>query len=339
MPNHIFLSYAREDQSYTRKLADHLRQRGFDVWMDDRIDFGDRWWQTIVAALQGSAAFVVVMAPESERSDWVHREVLLALKERKPIFPLLLRGDGFSILVDRQYADVTGGRMPPDDFCDRVRDVLPAQEISRPAPPQPAAQEKKPATLVRHYSFEPEMILIPAGDFLMGSDPTKDKRAYNDEQPQHTLYLPDYYLAKTPVTNAQYAAFVQATSHRQPKNWRARKPPQTMMDHPVTRVSWHDAVAYCEWLSEVTSRPYRLPTEAEWEKGARGIDGLVYPWGDWWDAKRCNNKKGNKRRTTPVGAFPEGASPYGLLDMAGNVWEWTESLWGEDYEKPDFGYP
>ena len=91
-------------------------------------------------------------------------------------------------------------------------------------------------------------------------------------------------------------------------------------------VSWHDAVAYCNWLAEVTGKPYRLPSEAEWEKGARGTDGRIYPWGNHWDAKRCNTPEGGKRATTSVGHYPKGASPYDLLDMAGNVWEWTQTL-------------
>jgi formylglycine-generating enzyme required for sulfatase activity len=329
MPNHIFISYAREDQTYARALADHLRQRGFDVWMDDRIDFGDRWWQTIVAALQASAAFVVVMAPESETSEWVHREVLLALRERKPIFPLLLRGRGFSILVDRQYADVTGGRMPPDDFCDRLREVVPLHAPTQPPeppPPQPVPPKKKSAALPREHPFEPEMILIPAGDFLMGSDPAKDKDARDNEHPQHTLPLPDYYIARTPITNAQYAAFVNAMNHKQPKHWKRGAPPTGKENPPVVYVSWYDAVAYCDWLAQLTGKPYRLPSEPEWEKAARGTDGRIYPWGDEWDPQLCNTKESGIGDTTPVGAYPQGDSPYGLLDMAGNVWEWTRTL-------------
>jgi formylglycine-generating enzyme required for sulfatase activity len=174
--------------------------------------------------------------------------------------------------------------------------------------------------------IEPEMVLVPAGEFLMGSDPRKDEDAHDDEQPQHTLYLPDYYMAKTPVTNAQYTAFVQATGHDQPEHWEGGRPPSGKEDHPVVSVSWRDAIAYCNWLSEVTGRPYRLPSEAEWEKGARGTDGRIYPWGDQWDAQRCNSREGGPDGTTPVGAYPQGASPYGLLDMVGNVWEWTRSI-------------
>lgn len=184
---------------------------------------------------------------------------------------------------------------------------------------------------------EPEMVLIPAGEFTMGSDPGADQEAADNEQPQHTLHLPDFYLAKMPVTNAQYAAFVQATGHHAPYHWQRGIPQRGQEDHPVVNVSWHDAVAYSNWLAQATGKPYRLPSEAEWEKGARGADGRIYPWGVHWDPARCNGREGGQGDTiaavgiyvgdtTPVGAYPEGASPYGLLDMAGNVWEWTSSV-------------
>jgi formylglycine-generating enzyme required for sulfatase activity len=200
-------------------------------------------------------------------------------------------------------------------------------------------KKESPALVPTPQPFEPELILIPAGEFLMGSDPEKDKLADKYEQPQHTVYLPDYYLAKTPVTNAQYAAFVEATDHKRPEHWKDGKPPRGEEDHPVVYVTWHDTVAYCNWLAQVTGKAYRLPSEAEWEKGARGTDRRIYPWGNEWDPKRCNSSEGGAGGTTPVRAYPEGASPYGLLDMAGNVWEWTRSLWGRDRNKPDFKYP
>ena len=95
----------------------------------------------------------------------------------------------------------------------------------------------------------------------------------------------------------------------------------------MVRVSWYDARAYCDWLSAVTGKPYRLPTEAEWEKAARGTDGRAYPWGNEWDPTRCNAKESGREDASPVGLHAHGASPYGLLDMAGNVWEWTSSLY------------
>jgi formylglycine-generating enzyme required for sulfatase activity len=210
--------------------------------------------------------------------------------------------------------------------------------VSPPKGSTPAVSYQEKAAAPRQ-PFEPEMVLIPAGWFLMGSDPQKNKEARDNEQPQHYLYLPDYYLAKTPVTNIQYAAFVRATGHSQPKQWEKGRPPEGKEDHPVVYVSWYDTLAYCEWLARVTGRPYRLPGEAEWEKGARGTDGRIYPWGDEWDERRCNSEEGGPGDTTPMRAYPGVASPYGLLDMAGNVWEWTRSLWGEDWQEPGFRYP
>jgi formylglycine-generating enzyme required for sulfatase activity len=195
------------------------------------------------------------------------------------------------------------------------------------------------------HILEPDVVPIPAGEFLMGSDPERDAHAREEEQPQHRLYLPDYAIARTPVTNVQYAAFVRATGHKPPIHWRLlfwkrRRPPKRLEDHPVVNVSWYDARAYCAWLSEATGRPYRLPSEAEWEKAARSTDGRIYPWGDTWEAGRCNaDGEREEESTAPVGAYPEGASPYGLLDAAGNVWEWTRSLWGMKLRQPEFKYP
>jgi formylglycine-generating enzyme required for sulfatase activity len=208
-------------------------------------------------------------------------------------------------LRDRRYADF---RDTEQAFCELLQVIQP----------------KKP--------FEPEVVFVPAGEFLMGSNPEKDKDAHDDEQPQHTLALPDYYIARTPVTNAQYLAFVQAASRRPPRHWEGGRPPEGKEDHPVVYVSWHGALAYCRWLAEVTGRPYGLPSEAEWEKAASwdAASGRkrIYPWGDGWDIGRCS-VGGNT--TTLVGRYsPDGDSPYGCADMAGNVYEWTRSLY-DDY--------
>jgi formylglycine-generating enzyme required for sulfatase activity len=197
----------------------------------------------------------------------------------------------------------------------------------------------------KRQPFEPEMVPIPAGPFLMGSDPDKDAHARENERPQHSLYLPDYALARLPVTNAQYAAFLKATGHTPPAHWkilfwRKRWPPRGRHDHPVVNVSWYDGLAYCAWLSEATGKPFRLPNEAEWEKAARGTDGRIYPWGDVWSAGCCHISEGTEKKdTAPVGVYPAGASPYGLLGMVGNVWEWTRSLWGRNLRKAHFLYP
>ncbi len=195
----------------------------------------------------------------------------------------------------------------------------------------PAAVPLKPTA--SRQPFEPEMILIPAGEFLMGSADS-DPLASNDEKPQHTVYLPDYYIGKTEVTNAQYAAFAESTGQVAPDHWVNGKPPSGKENYPVSNVWWYAAVAYCDWLSKVTGKSYRLPTEAEWEKAARGTNGRIYPWGD--QAATCEYAVimddsgygcGKGFAAWPVGSKPKGASPYGVLDMAGNVEEWVSSVY------------
>ncbi len=185
--------------------------------------------------------------------------------------------------------------------------------------------------------FEPVMVLIPAGSFWLGSQPGQNDPP--EEMPRHEITLPDYVIGQYPVTNAQYAEFLkQEKQHEVPKKvgWFLREPPASKLDHPVVGVSWDDALAYCRWLSRVTSRAYRLPSEAEWEKAARGADDRLYPWGDTWEAGRCNS---GSDETTPVTAFPAGASPFGCGDMAGNAQEWTSTVWGSDPQICAFPYP
>jgi formylglycine-generating enzyme required for sulfatase activity len=136
-----------------------------------------------------------------------------------------------------------------------------------------------------------------------------------------------------PVTHAQYQIFVQASQHQPPEHWEDDRPPKGLESHPVVWVSWHDAAAYCEWLSNVTDKTITLPSESQWEKACRGSrDQRAYPWGDGFDASRCNSRELGLGQTTPVGIFPQGASPYGCLDMAGNVWEWCRTKWQDDYQ-------
>ena len=161
----------------------------------------------------------------------------------------------------------------------------------------------------------------------MGSDPKVDKDASANEQPQHRLYLPEFYIGKYPVTNEQYAAFVKATRQAAPQYWKKSQIPAGKENHPVVNVSWKDAVAFWQWLSQASGKTIRLPTEAEWEKAARGGDGRIYPWGIDPPTKELCNFGDNVGDTTPVGQYPAGASPCRALDMAGNVWEWTGSLY------------
>ena len=194
-------------------------------------------------------------------------------------------------------------------------------------------------------------VRIPEGEFRMGSDPKIDKDAAEDEFKQHKVFLKEFYMARYPVTVAQYSAFVKESGYRPEAGVRAID----LQNHPVRYVTWFDAIKYCEWLDgELKKRPdtpqglrdllaqgwkVTLPSEAEWEKAARGTDGRLYPWDLPFDSNRANTAETGIGDTSAVGSFPLGASPYQILDMSGNVWEWTRSLWGKEFNKPEFDYP
>ena len=161
---------------------------------------------------------------------------------------------------------------------------------------------------------------IPAGEFLMGSP---EGVGYSDEHPQHTVYLDAFWIMQTEVTNAQYAKCVADGACSAPDNSRWQDP--IYAHHPVTDVDWHQANAYARWAGG------RLPTEAEWEKAARGIDGRTYPWGNEPPVQSLANCCDFVNHITPVGSYRTGVSPYGVLDMAGNVWEWTADWYDSGY--------
>ncbi len=169
----------------------------------------------------------------------------------------------------------------------------------------------------RAADLDGDVVRIPAGAFVMGSAAGRA-----NEAPPHEVRLPAYTIDRYEVTVAQYVAFVAATGWRLPGNWDGPVP-SLPGNLPVTHVAWPDAAAYCEWAGK------RLPTEAEWERAARGDDGRRYPWGDEWDPGRAAVAVDSG--PVPVGSFPEGASPYGVLDMAGNVHEWVADYYGAGY--------
>lgn len=206
-----------------------------------------------------------------------------------------------------------------------------------------------------------QMVWVPEGPFWMGSDraerrvayalssqAVKEARWFEAELPRWRVTLPGFCVDRFFVTQAQYAAFVARTGHRPPgigKDeylrqgflvhdydrevtrylWRNGRPPELLADHPVVLVSAGDAEAYCRWRHPA----FRLPTEAEWEKAARGNAGWIFPWGDRWDATRLNSATRGPGSTTPVTRYPTGASPYGVFDAAGNVFQWTSTSFAD----------
>ena len=226
----------------------------------------------------------------------------------------------------------------PDDCA--CSGVIYVDDITVGAGAQPPGGEAT-CTPTETPSAPADMLLVPAGEFLMGSTnadidqaqawSSKSRREFEDEFPQHSVYLDAYYIDRFEVTNAQFEAFVNATGYRTTaeekgefNTWRAAYAPG-MENYPVVWMSWYDADAYCKWAGK------RLPTEAEWEKAARGNLGRIFPWGNEWDPTKANSGETGYGHTMPVGSFPTGFSYYGARDMAGNVWEWVADWWDPGY--------
>lgn len=486
--SHIFISYSKKNSTYAYALADFLQEQGFNIWIDRiGVEYGVGWWDAIVDGLDKCGAVIVVMTPEAKASDWVQREVFIALQDKKPIFPLLLNGDNWKVFVLTQYVDVTDGSLPDGDLLKRLShhvtprgkganlsDLTPEKHGSHPTPPTPhfdvdqaiadfgkvfrahnwsealnilgrirasgedptpfdpdeferrvqnAIEEEKrqrerqayEAERDRQYGrvvamssyaddaaiwtalqkvwqnfpdYDPDHLAervrprpkrpvmpapfawidIPAGKVKLIPDSTDKKESYLKKD---TIFdVPAFAIAKYPITNAQYAKFMEAGGYRErhwwtDAGWDAReqgydwdsessswKPtgkawtePRYWADQkwngaeqPVVGISWYESLAFCLWLSEVSGEQILLPTEQQWQRAAQGDDERTYPWGNEWDCKRCNNSVSpcDSNQTTPVTTYEgkqKGDSPFGVVDMAGNVWEWCLTA----YDKGNIG--
>jgi len=403
---HVFISYSHKDKTYVHQLQEALLNNGFEVWIDDHIDYGDEWPKIIQKHLDASDAFIVVMSKNSYESDMVQNEVTRAREKKKNIFPLLLNGDAWLIFQAKQYMDVTDESLPSEKFYERLASVTPrkakdvAPEAAPPTiepPPKveiaPAPSQKqirrtqksaqknlavatiasvligailwgasilfqlKPtapqitSTATKTFTATPsltlaptsastnlptetvnqnaQMALVPAGNFIMGSDDHAP-----EEKPAHKVFLDNFYIDKNKITNALYKLCVDEKVCQPPKFSNSYLRPTYYGDaryayFPVMGVDWYMAKTYCKW------RDARLPTEAEWEKAARGTDERVYPWGNEIDQSRANYNYNNDPNfvgdTSKVGSYPSGASPYDVYDMAGNIWDWTADMYAANY--------
>lgn len=227
----------------------------------------------------------------------------------------------------------------------------------------PAVHHASSASAPLSLAADAQMISIPGGQYIAGSTPEEREAAYDDfantagantarehhwfdgEEDRHVAQLPAFRIDLMPVTQSQYAEFVTAGGAPAPHvdeaewkregftqdfakqvarfNWNDGSPPGGRADHPVVLVTWDEAKRYCTWRGEQAGHPLRLPTEGEYEKAARGAEGIAYPWGNAFVADDLNSAVNGPGDTTPVGQYIKGASPFGMLDAAGNVFEWT----------------
>lgn len=356
---HVFISYSRQDQPYARRLADHLLALGFDVWIDDQIDYGDRWHRVIFKAIDECAALIVIMSPAARESDWVEKEYLYADELKKPLFPLLLDGTRFPYFVNRQYVDARPDKLPGEDFTRRLEQVAARKhaqgtEVRADAPPalspsrlHGGGRAKTPTTKIASqvYDLLPapfEWIEIPAGEVTLLNTWDKYGISYLKPFQPQKFAVNAFLIAKYPVTNAQYKVFIEAGGYKEerwwtPYGWQTKRrenwqqprqwgdPIWNRADHPVVGVSWYEAVAFCLWLTEASHEAIQLPTEQQWQRAAEGDPGYHFPWGSEWSGAFCNNSVTPFRSsyTTPVTEFAgRGSSPFGVEDMAGNTYEW-----------------
>ena len=331
-------------------FQEHLAARA----VADREDYvaytlarvGDSWWREVVLleagylSTQGKrrATELIRAIMELKEEPEPYHNLVLAAEAVRDVGPARAEGDLAGEIRRRLRQAFTVPLRKGNDLKGAIERRAAAAEAL--AKIEGGAFGAQPGFWTRPYG-EPVWIEIPAGEFWMGSE-----RGQEREKPVHKVYLERYWIARVPVTNAQYRFFVEATDREPPDHWEDGRVPRGLESHPVVNVTWHDALAYCTWLSEVTGKAITLPSEAEWEKAARGAaDKREYPWGDTWKEGYCNSDELAVGDTTPVGIFPEGISPCGCLDMVGNVWEWTRSLWGpwdgKDYSsaKLQFIYP
>jgi formylglycine-generating enzyme required for sulfatase activity len=382
---------------------------GFEVWIDERLDYGAQWPQELQKQLDGCSAFILIMSRHSYESEWVQSELQRARRKLKPIFPLLLDGDEPWLSVESiQYYDVREASDPDPKFYSDLKNVLtPTQTVRTLQEPKDSGTEKlasassklkmgiviavllffiggaiwltgayskksinptAPAlastmeettseelTVAPEMTFTPEitssspivnsendeMVLIPAGEFAMGRSAGDEftgcqelrqncqLSTFMDEEPVHQVVLDAFSIDKTEVTNALYKACEDQGSCTPPQDINSNSQASyygnpAFDDYPVIYVTWDQAKTFCEW------RGGRLPTEAEWEKAARSTDGRTYPWGEKIDETFANFSY-SVGDTTAVGSYENGKSPYGVYDMAGNVWEWVSDWYSDTY--------
>lgn len=335
----IFLSYSTEDRERLRPLVKALDDLGWSVFWDHRsVPVGKVWHDVIGEAVNQSRCVVVAWSEPSIRSEWVKEEAMEG-KERGVLFPILLDNVALPFGFKRiQAADFRhwNGKLDYPPFMALQRQLqqhlgvpVTAKPPSTIAPSVVSEAQSPELPIITTQSFEPVMLPIKGGTFMMGCVEGRDDvngSCWGNEKPAHQVTLDDFYIGKYAVTFDEWDACEKAgvCPHAKDQGWGRGQ-------RPVINVSWNDVQTYIAWLNQQTGKHYRLPTEAEWEYAARGGKESAYPWGNSISRKQANYGswfKGFKtHRTQVVGSYQ--ANGYGLYDTFGNVWEWVADWYGE----------
>lgn len=337
----VFLCHASQDKPIVRELYQRLNAEGWiDPWLDEeKLLPGQDWGLEIEKAVDSADVVIVCISSKSVvKEGYVQKEMknVLDKSDEKPegtIFVIPVRLDDCEIprrINKRQYVDY----FPLINRSVAYKRLLPSLRLRAENLSINVSEFIPRIDYSQGYSVykigDIDFVKIPRGSFLMGSS-EQDELAYSIEKPQHRPGMQyEFLISRFEISNHQFEQFTEG--ERIGKSWgapgRKKKP-----DHPVVNISWNLALDFCSWFSEQNSdllpkgRITRLPTEAEWEKSARGTDGRLWPWGNDFEVLRCNFQKGRINSTTPIDAFSQqGDSPYHVADMAGNVFEWTMSL-------------
>jgi formylglycine-generating enzyme required for sulfatase activity len=317
----IFISYARQDRPRVAAMAKALEDHGWSVWWDRDLLAGETFRRVIRDEISKARCQVVLWSKTSVDSDWVIEEASLG-KKRNVLVPAQIDDVdlplGFGSI---QTADLTAwnGNAASDGFetlCASIAAVIGTPANVTPAPWQPYALTNPKDGL--------PYVWIPPGEFGMGATPG-DAEARADEKPRHTVRIgKGLWVSETLVTVAAYKRFASEQKYLSLPDTPAFNPDWSKPDHPMVRMTWEEAQAYCEWAGGT------LPTEAQWEYAARGgKDGLKYPWGNYVTPEKANYAGSKWNGTSPVRSYP--ANNWGLYDMSGNVWEWAADWYDETY--------